>query len=130
MGKLLPNLALAALVLVAACSDGDDPQVPEMTGTWSGLIFLDEDNPITFEMTVLERDHLVSGSGFLRFEVGPAIATTVEGIHVHPNVSFTGSGARLPDFNFTGVFQDRTTIRGQLFGGGFEGDSLTFDRVE
>jgi hypothetical protein len=124
-----PFLALLALAVLAGCSDPSEPREPSLTGTWSGTAQVG-DATLTFWVTVVERDHSITGSGAMNFEPGFASSVTVNGTHVYPNLSFTGGGAGFPDFNYTGRFQNRNTIQGFLRGGGFDEQPFTFRRQD
>lgn len=121
--------ALVILAFAAGCADPTEPDVPTMTGTWAGT-FQVNDSEVILEVTLVERDRVLTGFGAMRGETGGGTATTVRGAHVHPEVSFTGSSSGRPDFNFSGTFQDRLTVDGRLTGGGFTGEQLTLIRRE
>lgn len=116
-------LSLLILVAFVGCDRNTAPPTPSMTGTWTGNM----QNGTSFTMTTTERDEVVTGSGSVR-SGAQALAFTVTGTHVHPNVSLTVRITGYQDANFTGAFRKEHHVRGTLNGSGFVGEEVEFVR--
>lgn len=108
---------------LAACGDDGGPEIPEFDGRWQGAM-----GSVVVTVTASENDDgVLNGSGTM--SVGTeSIAFSFDGIHAHPDVSFTGTASGFEDFNFSGEFTDDDTIHGSLSGSGFSGEALVLRR--
>lgn len=125
------SVLLILALLVSGCSDITGSSPPRMSGTWSGTS-IGASNPVTITMTVLEERGKFTGWGSVRIQGPPTdfFAIGVSGVHVHPEVSFAGHLSGFEDFNFTGRFEDRSTIFGQLRGSGFQDYQIRMTREQ
>lgn len=74
-------------------------------------------------------DGEISGSGTYTY-AGDSFAFSLDGIHSHPDVTFTARATGFEDFNFSGQFveDDPDVVRGELNGSGFVNTQLTLRR--
>ncbi len=117
----MSRIALVLLFSLAVIGCGDDasePKIPTLDGRWSGTT-----SDLTVNLTLTEDNREVTGSGTLSGT--SSIALQVDGSHVHPDVSLTLSASGYEDMNFTGELINDESVRGELRGSGFNGETLT-----
>lgn len=121
-------LLLLAALLLGACSDSTGPESFSISGTWTSAGFSDAD----FSMTVVETARAVEGAGY-RISAGEAEAYRVYGANAGDRASLLLDFDQVEDINFEGEFQRQdgvTLLEGFLFGGGYSGQPITFQRDE
>jgi hypothetical protein len=74
-----------------------------------------------------DKDKRIDGSGSLAGS-SAAVALTITGTHVHPDVTLTMKATSYQDMNFSGKFSGDNSIVGSLNGSGFVNESLTLSR--
>ena len=102
---------VAVLLLLCGCEgEGEGPQIPKFDGRWVSR------TPSPLAVGVTENGAgEITGSGGLG-----SYMFTVRGMHVHPDVSFTGW--REGEFlTFKGEFTDDDTVEGRITWPGHEG---------
>lgn len=124
------NLYLSALLAMAAtaCSDSTGPDSFSISGSWNSVGFVAAD----FSMTVVETARAVEGAGH-RIVGGTASAYRVFGANEGRSASLLLDFDGEDDINFEGEFErieGETILEGLLFGGGFAGEPITFQREE
>ena len=122
---LMMTLLIPAL---AACSDSTGPDSFSISGTWNSAGFATGD----FSMTVVETARAVEGAGH-RVVGGVATAYRVYGANEGSSASLLLDFDGEPDINFEGEFvstEDGRALEGLLFGSGFVGEPITFQRQE
>lgn len=146
--RLLP--LLGALAVAAACyPDGpfEPPEPQEATGRWEASI----DGSILDLQLIESPDGTIEGVGHIRprfvtafgLGTGPipadhlhpapagtarSVALQAEGLVLWPRVSMTFRSFGFEDINFTGRWVGPHSIRGRLWGSGFEGDRAALRR--
>lgn len=128
MRRTLPFLPFALALLVSACSKSTEPPVYSIAGTWESTLFSGAD----IEMTLVETARAVVGAGHWVSPDGTS-AFRVSGANVRANASLLLDFDGQEDVNFQGEFEERndtTYIAGALHGGGYEGESITFRRID
>lgn len=119
-------VGLLVAFAVAGCSDSTGPESFSISGTWTSVGFVDAD----FSMTVVETARAVEGAGH-RISGGSASAYRVYGANAGRSASLLFDFDNAEDLNFEGTFEREdgvTTLEGLLFGGGYAGDPITFQR--
>ena len=125
-------LSLGLLPLAAACNPTASAPAFSTLGAWRSQSFA----PATVQLTLVETARSSSGAG--RW-VTPteALAFRVTGAHSGSDVSLLFDFDGRADITFEGRFRQQTigearvsVMAGQLYGGGFRGDSLTLVPVE
>jgi hypothetical protein len=119
---------LLMLAATAACSDSTGPESFSISGTWTSVGFPDAD----FSMTVVETARAVEGAGH-RISAGEASAFRVYGANAGDAASLLLDFDEASDINFEGEFdrdEGATLLQGLLFGGGYAGEAITFQRDE
>jgi hypothetical protein len=112
----------------AACSDSTGPESFSISGTWRSVDFGDAQ----FSMTIVETARAVEGAGY-RMSGGEASACHVIGAHTGREASLLLDFDDRADINFEGEFareEGETALRGELYGGGYSGQEITFRRAE
>ncbi len=121
MRKLFPMLVV---LLLAACrAESTAPEVPSLTGTWSGS---SEGLGLSLTIARFERD--VSGHGFIT--VRSAVrGVSMRGIYLFPEVSMTVFSSGYEDLSFEGKLSgDASSITGVVNGLGFRDEPLVLRR--
>lgn len=132
-GKVMGRRALAILMAVgvfsSGCSDSTGPEIFAISGTWTSVNFPDAE----FSMTVVETARAVEGAGH-RLQGDDAVAFRVYGANAGQRASLLLDFEEENDVNFEGAFsrgdENGTLLEGMLFGGGYVGEAVTFQRVE
>lgn len=128
MRRRYPYLSILLVLALGACSDSTGPESFSISGTWNSVGFLNAD----FSMTVVETARAVEGAGH-RIVGGDASAYRVFGANEGRSASLLLDFDGESDINFEGEF-DRvegvTVLTGLLFGGGYSGDAITFQRED
>jgi hypothetical protein len=123
-----PVVVLMLVLAMAGCSDSTGPESFSISGTWNSVGFLNVD----FSMTVVETARAVEGAGH-RIMAGNASAYRVFGANEGRTTSLLLDFDDEADINFEGEF-DRvegvTVLDGLLFGGGYAGTPITFQRQD
>ncbi|HET8657083.1 MAG TPA: hypothetical protein VFL93_16275 [Longimicrobiaceae bacterium] len=125
------SAALLAGLLLAACSNNSAPPVYSAVGTWQSVGFA----PADVQMTLVETARSPAGAGRW-IMTDSAAAFRVTGAHVDTDISLLFDFDGRSDVSLAGVFRPGTgkdaptQIAGALFGGGFSGDSIVFERLE
>jgi len=128
MRSILAILLLLTSLAMGSCSDSTGPQTFSISGTWTSVGFAGAD----FSMTVVETARAVEGAGY-RIAGGQATAYRVVGANAGQRASLLLDFDGQEDINFEGAFErqeDATVLEGLLFGGGYSGAPITFQRVE
>lgn len=111
------------------CSDSTGPESYSIAGTWTSAGFAEAD----FSFTVVETARAVEGAGH-RVVGGVATAFRVNGANAGQRASLHFDFDDEPDVNFEGEFgeddDDVRILEGSLFGGGYSGAAITFQRTE
>lgn len=122
-------MLMALVVGLAGCSDSTGPQSFSIAGTWTSAGFAEAD----FSFTVVETARAVEGAGH-RVTGGVATAFRVSGANAGQRASLHFDFDDEPDINFEGEFteddDDVRLLEGRLFGGGYSGAEVTFQRSE
>ena len=122
-------MLIAAVVGTMGCSDSTGPESFSISGTWTSAGFADAD----FSFTVVETARAVEGAGH-RVRDGVATAFRVSGANAGQRASLHLDFDDEPDVNFEGAFaEDDSDVRlleGRLFGGGYSGAEITFQRSD
>jgi hypothetical protein len=121
-------LSILLVLVVGACSDSTGPESFSISGTWNSVGFVNAD----FSMTVVETARAVEGAGH-RIQAGDASAYRVFGANEGRTASLLLDFDGESDINFEGEFdrvEGETVLVGLLFGGGYSGDAITFQREE
>ena len=122
-------LLLAMIAGAAACSDSTGPESFSIAGTWTSAGFAVSD----FSFTVVETARAVEGAGH-RITGGTATAFRVAGANAGQRASLLFDFDDEPDVNFEGEFSegddDARLLQGRLFGGGYAGAEIVFQRGE
>jgi len=119
------GLALALVLALAACGDnGTEPELPTVSGSWSGA-----SQGMTLNLTLSEGvGGAVAGSGNIS---GGGLSTALivrQGTHAHPDVSLVLGAQGYQDLNFTGRMSGETQIVGTLNGSGFDNYNFNLAR--
>ena len=129
MGRRAFAVLMAVGIMLSGCSDSTGPEVFAISGTWTSVNFPDAE----FSMTVVETARAVEGAGH-RVQGGDAVAFRVYGANAGQRASLLLDFEEESDINFEGEFsrgdENGTLLEGMLFGGGYAGESVTFQRVE
>jgi hypothetical protein len=122
---------LAGLLLTAACSNTSAPAVYSAVGTWQSVGF----TPADVQMTLVETARSPAGAGRW-IMTDSAAAFRVTGAHVDSLITLLFDFDGRSDVSLEGTFRPgkgdhaTTQIVGSLFGGGFSGEAITFERQE
>ncbi|HEX6927422.1 MAG TPA: hypothetical protein VF167_18495 [Longimicrobiaceae bacterium] len=128
MRSTVTILLLLTSLVVGGCSDSTGPQTFSISGTWTSVGFAGAD----FSMTVVETARAVEGAGY-RITGGQATAYRVFGANAGQRASLLLDFDDQEDINFEGTFErqeNATVLEGLLFGGGYSGAPITFQREE
>jgi hypothetical protein len=121
-------LLVGLMLFLAGCGGGDgatEPDEPHVEGQWNGPINTDVGSG-SLALTLTEGDGTVSGTGTLSVS-GDALALTVTGTYVPPNVSLQMTSQGFEPMNLSGeVAEDE--IDGTLNGSGFVNIAVTLTR--
>ncbi|HEX6589240.1 MAG TPA: hypothetical protein VF039_09465 [Longimicrobiales bacterium] len=114
---------LVVFALAACGDDSSEPRIPEFDGRWEGDI-----QGVNFTVIATENDDGdINGTGTFSGP-GGSLALSIDGVHSHPDVSFTASAAGYEDMNFSGEFDGDDTVEGRLNGSGFVNDPVILFR--
>lgn len=120
-------MLIAAVVGLVGCSDSTGPESFSISGTWTSAGFADAD----FSFTVVETARAVEGAGH-RVMGGQATAFRVSGANAGQRASLHFDFDDEADVNFEGQFAEGDDnvrlLEGRLFGGGYSGAEVTFQR--
>lgn len=119
---VLPLLALS----LSGCGDSTGPEIFSISGRWESTDFTDA----RFGMTIVETARAVEGACYRIGEDGTS-ACRVIGANAGRVTSLLLDFDDRPDISFEGQFEsgeESTLITGALYGGGYSGDSITFQR--
>lgn len=124
-------LSVALVAMLLGCG-GDDSSGPDervnLNGQWIGVVTVNQaSTTITLTLSHNRQNNTIQGAGTFTVPGVEAIALTVSGTYVRPNVTFTMSASGYEDMNFTGTYVDGT-ITGQLNGSGFVNVSVSFNK--
>jgi len=129
MGRRAFAMLMAAGLTLSGCSDSTGPEIFAISGTWTSVDFPDAQ----FSMTVVETARAVEGAGH-RLQDEEAVAFRVYGANAGQRASLLLDFEEESDINFEGVFSrgdaNGTLLDGLLFGGGYAGEPITFQRME
>ena len=119
-------LAVLALLVLAACSDSNEPSRIEVEGSWTGQFTTSGGTAVTLNMTLIETAGAVTGNSTL-VSSGGSLAETVTGTYSPPSVSLNFHSEGFSDSNLAGTVGE-TTLTGTLNGSGFNNIALTLQR--
>lgn len=105
------------VLALAACSDATEPE-RSIAGRWAGLAV-----GINFDFVVTDQAGAIRGTG-TALAAALSLALSLEGTHVHPDVSITMSAPGYEPINFSGTVTGRQ-MSGTLNGSGFHSEQLT-----
>ncbi len=119
------GLALALVLALAACGDnGTEPELPTVSGSWSGT-----SQGMTLNLTLSEGvGGAVSGSGNIAGPDGNISLIVRQGTHAHPDVSLVLGTQGYQDMTFSGRMSGDTQITGTLNGSGFDNYNFNLGR--
>jgi len=119
------GLALAMVLALAACGDnGTEPELPTVSGSWSGT-----SQGITLNLTLSEGvGGAVAGSGNIAGPDSNISLIVRQGTHAHPDVSLVLGAQGYEDMNFAGRMSGETQITGTLNGSGFDNFNFNLGR--
>jgi hypothetical protein len=121
-------LLVGLMLCLAGCGGGDgstEPDEPQVEGQWNGPINTDVGSG-SLALTLTEGDGTVSGTGTLSV-TGDALALTVTGTYVPPNVSLQMTSQGFEPMNLSGEVAEEE-IDGTLNGSGFVNIAVTLTR--
>jgi hypothetical protein len=124
--RLQLRYVLLLLALLGCGGDGattPDPSLVE--GTWVGAITGDAQEGV-LEWTLQDAGGAVSGVGSLS-TTNDAVALTIEGTYVAPNLMLTIHPQGFEDIRFSGTVGE-VSMKGRLSGAGLRNRTVTLDR--
>lgn len=116
------------VLLAAACDKATEPSSVSIAGSWESVSF----SGASFRMTMVETARAVEGAGH-RAAAGETAAFRIVGANTGRKTSLLFDFDGRDDINFEGEFERRnsaTTLEGALFGGGYNGNAIVFQRED
>jgi hypothetical protein len=124
-------LTALMLVAVSACQISTEPEVPRVTGRWTGVGI---QSAISFWEVLLvlqeDQDGRLSGTAQLMSPSRPTTNLVVRnGAHGHPDVLVSLASANVVDVNYSARMTHPDSLVGLMNGSGFTNMQVTLHRI-